>query len=289
MSHVSPSDLWIDISLRLQQLGWMEWLDLLLVTVAIFLILTALQRAQATVMLRGLAVVGMMLLVSTLFLSLPAFGMLVRIILIFLLVALPVVFQRQLRILFEDLGRTIGLAPRSRRRKTQELMQPIVRAVEQMAAERVGALIVLEGDVDLDEIAETGVAIDGYVSSELLTGTFSYKNPLHDGAVLIRGQRVVAAACVLPAARGIINGDRSLGTRHRAAVGMSQRSDALIVVVSEETGTISAAEDGRLEALPDGNALRERLLHFTRQEDPNASARWSLRFLYDGDKGTLRP
>lgn len=286
---MNPTDLWINISLRLQQLTWVDWLDLLLVTVTIFLLLTALQRAQATVMLRGLAVIGLMLLVSTLFLSLPTFSLLVRIILVFLVVALPVVFQRQLRFLFEDVGRVIGVTDRSQRRKTEELMQPLVRAVEQMSAEQIGALIVLEGEVDLDEIADTGVIVDGAVTSELLKAIFYSKNPLHDGAALIRGERVVAAACVLPVARGLINGDRSLGTRHRAAVGMSQRSDALVIIVSEETGTISAAENGHLEALFDQSALRERLLHFARQGNPEPSSGLSLRFLFDADTGAFRP
>lgn len=286
---MSLTDLWIDVTLRLQQLTWVDWLDLLLVTGTLFLLLTALQRAQATVMLRGLGVIGLILLVSTLFLGLPTFSLLVRVILVFLLVALPVVFQRQLRILFEDVGRSIGVTDRSRRRKTEALMQPLVRALEQMAAEQIGALIVLEGEVDLDEIADTGVAVDGAVTSELLKAIFYSKNPLHDGAVLIRGERVVAAACVLPVARGLINGDRSLGTRHRAAVGMSQRSDALIVVVSEETGTISVAEGGQLETLPDQSALRERLLRFARQGNPVRSQDLSMRFLFDADTGALRP
>ncbi|HEX6383672.1 MAG TPA: diadenylate cyclase CdaA [Anaerolineae bacterium] len=280
-------DLWIDLTLYLQSLTWLDWLDLLLAAAVFFVIVTALQRTQATFMLRGLMVIALILLAVTLLLPLPTFSLLVRIILLFLLIALPVVFQRDLRHLLEDIGRSIGLA-RGTRHEPEELMRPLVRAVEQMSADCIGALIVLEGEMDLEQIARTGIPIGGSVSSELLGAIFYPKNPLHDGAALIRGQKVIVAGCVLPVTRRDINGERRLGTRHRAAIGLSERSDALVIVVSEETGIISAAEFGQLHQLPDQSTLRERIIHFAHRTADVTESKSFVHALLNPDTGRLR-
>lgn len=292
MRPLDLNELWIEINLRLQQLTWLDWLDLLLVAAALFFVLTALGRAhQATFMVRGLGAIGLVLLIVTVLLPLPAFSLLIRIILIFLLVALPVVFQRQLRSLFEDVGRSLGLDRLGRGPVTEDLIQPLVRAVEHMSAQQTGALIVLEGQMNLDEIAQTGVTIDARISSELLNAIFYAENPLHDGALLVRGERALAASCVLPMASGVgvVGSDRRLGTRHRAALRTSERTDALVVVVSEETGTISVAEEGFLEQIADQSALRERLLRITRQRKPVSATGFSLRSLFNGGAGAVQP
>lgn len=281
------NDLWINFILRFQGLTWTDWLDLALVTLVFFVLVNALQRAQATFILRGLALIGFLLLVAGFLLPLPTFNLLVRGILVFLLIAIPVVFQRELRHLLEHVGRRIGFAP-SPRRETEELIQPLVRAVATMASQRIGALTVLQGEMDLDEIAETGVAIGGRVSSELLASIFSPKNPLHDGAALISGQTLVAAACVLPISRREINHTRRLGTRHRAALGLSERTDALILVVSEETGDISIAQNGALQQIEDQAELRECLVDFARRTPDGAPPGYSLRSLFNPETGRLR-
>lgn len=281
------NDIWINFILRFQALTWTDWLDLALVTLVFFILVNALQRAQATFILRGLALIGFLLLVGGFLLPLPTFGLLVRGILVFLLIAIPVVFQRELRHLLEHVGRRIGFAASSRR-ETEELLQPLVRAVEMMASERTGALIVLQGEMNLDEVAENGVVIDGRVSSELLLSIFSAKNPLHDGAALISGQTLVAAACVLPVSRRQINHTRRLGTRHRAAVGLSERTDALVLVVSEETGDISIAQHGALQQIQDQAELRECIIDFARRADNNAPSDFSLRNLFSPETGRLR-
>lgn len=281
------NDFWIDLTLILQSQTWLDWLDLMLVTGLFFILLTALQRTQATFMLRGLTVIALILVAVTLLLPLPAVSLLVRIFLLFLLVTVPIVFQRELRSLLERIGRSIGLTPRTRP-DPEELMQPLVRAVEKMAADRIGALIVLEGDSDLNEIAQTGVPIGGAVSSELLGAIFYPNNPLHDGAALIRGETVIAAGCVLPIVMHN-RGGRRQGTRHRAALGLSERSDALIVVVSEETGKISAAEEGQLHQLPDLSALRERVTRFGHRTVRVTKTEPWLGSLFDHDAGEFRP
>ncbi|HSM56494.1 MAG TPA: diadenylate cyclase CdaA [Candidatus Sulfomarinibacteraceae bacterium] len=281
------NDLWINLILRLQALTWTDWLDLLLVTIVLFILVNALQRAQAAFMLRGLALTALLLLIVALLLPLPTFGLLVRGILLFLLIAIPVVFQRELRHLLENVGRRIGFTP-SAARGTQELMQPLVRTVEQMADQRIGALVVLQGEMDLDEIAETGVPIRGRVSSELLTAIFFPNNPLHDGAALIRGQTMVAAACVLPVSRRQIDPTRRLGTRHRAAVGLSERTDALVLVVSEETGAVSIAEGGDLQRIEDQTALQERIVQFAQRTASKTPPAFSVSNLFNPDTGRLR-
>lgn len=283
---MNVNDLWIDLTLRLQSLTWVDWLDLLLVAAVFFALVTALQRTQATFMLRGLTIISLILVPVALLLPLPTFGLLVRIILLFLLITVPIVFQRELRRLLESVGRSIGLTG-STRRETEVLLQPLVRAVELMAANHVGALIVLEGEMDLDEVVHTGVPIGGSVSSELLGAIFYSNNPLHDGAALIRGETIMAAGCVLPITSRNLDGPR-LGTRHRAALSLSERTDALIVVVSEETGAISAAEAGQLQRLPDQSALRERILRFAHRTAYVSKPKPWHRSLYNPDTGQLR-
>ena len=281
------TDTWINLLLRLQALTWTDWLDLALVTLVFFILVTALQRVQATLMLRGLALIGFLLLVVAFLLPLPTFGLLIRGIMVFLLIAIPVVFQRELRHLLENVGRRIGFAP-SGSQQTEELIQPLVRALEEMAARHTGALIVMQGEMALDEVVETGVAIGGQVTSELLTSIFYDKNPLHDGAVVIRGQSVDAAACVLPVTRRRLGDNHRLGTRHRAAVGLSERTDALVLVVSEETGDISVAQNGVLQCIEEQTALRERIADFGRSSAVVAPG-FSLSSLFKPDGGGLQP
>lgn len=165
-----------------------------------------------------------------------------------IMVALPVVFQPELRRALAYLGRgnifarsfsLLGVEDVSR------LIKELVRTVGVLAKNRTGALIVLERETRLNDYIETGIKIDGVVSAEFLVNIFMPRTPLHDGAAIIRGDRVVAAGCFLPLTDSPYL-SRQLGTRHRAALGISEVSDAVAVVVSEETGTISVAEGGKL-------------------------------------------
>lgn len=189
-----------------------------------------------------------------------------------MLVATPIIFQPELRRLLERIGRSAGMARTVRQTTVENLLTQLVRAVERMSTNDTGALIVLKGKAMLDHVMETGVRIDGQLTSELLRAIFYPNNPLHDGAVILHKERVVAAGCVLPLSQRMFYFRPRLGTRHRAALGLSEASDALVIVVSEETGAISVARDGQLHQSLDSATLRKQLLDFYMPVTPPPSA-----------------
>ena len=174
-----------------------------------------------------------------------------------MLVAIPVIFQPELRRALERLGRTGAyLTTSSRESSTAEVIDLVCTACTRMSERHHGALIVLERSTGLEQYIETGVMLDSRVTVELLLTIFFPNTALHDGAVMIRNGRVVAAACVLPLAAGEIP-DRQMGLRHRASIGVTEETDAVAVVVSEETGDISVAHNGRMIRRLDGKRLRK--------------------------------
>ena len=193
--------------------------------------------------------------------DLPAFNWLLRNSLPMVFVAIPVIFQPELRRALERVGRS---APLFNRRgdttRTQSVISEVIKTVDFLSQRRVGALMVFQGVTGLADIVDRGVRIDGEISFELLSTIFFPNTPLHDGAVVVRGGQVVAASCVLPLTDRELS-DSQLGTRHRAAIGISEQSDALVVVVSEETGRLSVARNGRIVRL-DTNRLRTILTDF---------------------------
>jgi diadenylate cyclase len=236
--------------------------DIVLVALIFYGVLRMFQGTQAVSVLRGILVV---VLVATLAASrLTAFNWLVRNSLPMILVAIPVIFQPKLRRALERLGRTGALIGRAGREDAaQRAIFEIVLAVETLARERTGALIVIEGSTGLEEHMESGERIDAKVSARLLTTIFFPGTSLHDGAVILRGDQIVAAGCVLPLASRTF-ADSSLGTRHRAATGITEQNDALAVVVSEETGIISVSRNGRIIRRFDSQRLRRVLENFYR-------------------------
>ena len=160
-----------------------------------------------------------------------------------ILVAIPVIFQQELRRGLEKLGQTRLFS--SKAQASGILISNIVEATVDMAKHKVGSLIVLKNYVNLNEYAETGIPIDSKISKELLQNIFYPKSPLHDGAIIIENARIKAAACVLP--HSFKATDRQLGTRHKAAMGLSENTDAEVIVVSEERGTISYSKNGNLD------------------------------------------
>ena len=236
--------------------------DVLLVALIFYGILRLFQGTQAVSLLRGILVVA---LVATIAASrLTAFNWLVRAMLPMILVAIPVIFQPELRRALERLGRTGMIIGRTGRENVaQQVIFETVIAVESLAHERTGALIVMEGETGLEEYIETGERVDAKVSARLLTTIFFPGTPLHDGAVIVRGDQIVAAGCVLPLTARTL-ADSSLGTRHRAAAGITEQNDALAIVVSEETGIISVARNGRIVRRLDGQRLRRVIEGFYR-------------------------
>lgn len=184
-----------------------------------------------------------------------------------LIVALPVVFQPELRRALEQIGRGKLYISSQVMNETdwESVIDDVVEASEIMAEKRIGALIVFECSVGLDDYIDSGIRVDGLVSKELLGNIFIVNTPLHDGAVIIREGRIMAAGCLLPLTR-----DRSLssemGTRHRAAIGLSEQADCVVVVVSEETGIISYAYGGHIYRHMDSESLRNRLRTFLLQK-----------------------
>lgn len=236
-----------DVPSILLRLDLASVIDILLVSIIFYALLTIIQGTQAVQLLRGLMIIVIITVLVTSVFQLTAFSWLIRNSLPALLVAIPVVFQPELRRLLERLGRSTGgfLYVRSQETVVREVIQTVARACNRLSQNRHGALIVLERETGLQDVIETGVRLDAEVSEELLLTLFYPNTALHDGAVIMRQDCVVAAGCVLPLSTA--NGaDRHLGTRHRAAIGVTEASDAIAVVVSEETGVVSIAHNGRI-------------------------------------------
>lgn len=242
----------------LEMLNIISILDIIIVALVIYKLIMIIKGTRAVQLIKGLFVLLMASLVSE-FLGLAVIGWILEQLSTVLVVALPIVFQPELRRALERLGRGKFFARPMSMLNEETLtivVDQIVRAVKVLAKENIGALIMLEREIGVNDFIETGTKIDGMVSTEFLVNIFIPKSPLHDGAVIIRGDRIAAAGCFLPLSENP-NLSKELGTRHRAALGLTEQSDALGVIVSEETGTISVAEEGRLTRYLDENTLKE--------------------------------
>lgn len=249
-----------------ERLNWLGVVDILLVTAVFFGILQFLRGTQAFMLLRGvlllIALVGILAMLDVL----PAFSWLVRTTLPALLFAIPVIFAPEIRHALERLGRAGVSQPDERTAaQMQDTIGSIVSAAVRLSDRQHGALIVLQRRDNLEEYVQTGVRLDSRVSAQLLLQIFYPNTPLHDGAVVVAGQRLLAAACVMPlSASGVLahSADRQMGLRHRAALGISEVSDAVAVVVSEETGAISVMHSGRMIRRLDADRLENILRAF---------------------------
>jgi diadenylate cyclase len=247
-----------------QRITLLSVIDIALVALVFYVLLRLFQGTQAVSLLRGILVVALLIVLVTSLFPLTAFTWLLRNSLPVILVSIPVIFQPELRRALERLGRTAPMLGRNAPAGvTQRVIYEVVRAVELMARDKTGALIVLEGDTGLAEHIESGQRLDALVSTRLLTTIFFPNTALHDGAVIIRGDRVIAAGCVLPLTSRILP-DSTLGTRHRAAVGITEQNDALAIVVSEETGIVSITRNGRIVRRLDSQRLGRILQAFFR-------------------------
>jgi len=237
---------------------WRDALDILLVAIIIYRVLTLFRGTRAVQISIGLAVLaGAAVMARTL--GLTSLGWMLDHFWSFWVVAVMVVFQPELRRALAWIGQGPVLQRLLRgSAERAQVVDEIVRAADSLAGRRIGALIVLERSTGLRQYAELGVALDALVSADLLTSIFLPYSPLHDGAVFVQGSRIVAAGCFLPLSRNTQVG-RALGTRHRAALGIAEETDAIALVVSEETGRMSLARAGRLEAVEDAEALRRQL------------------------------
>jgi diadenylate cyclase len=269
-----------------QRLNWLSVIDILLVTLIFFVVLYTLRDTQAMVLLRGVIFLVVALILLTTLVELPAFSWLVQSALPALLLSIPVIFAPEIRRALERLGRagTVTIM-QSTSQATDEEMQKalhaVVEAAARLSARQHGALIVIQRMDSLDQYIETGVQMRAKVTPELLLQIFYPDTPLHDGAVVIAQGRIVAAACVMPlSASGILNRspERQMGLRHRAALGISEVSDAIAVVVSEQSGSISIAHAGRMIRRIDPERLENILAAFFRTDATLPQRAWLRRF-----------
>jgi diadenylate cyclase len=229
--------------MRLLHPGWRDLLEIAVVSFAIYRVLLLIHRTRAMQVLVGLVVLAVAYGLAYV-LQLGMIVYLIGLIFSYGAIALLVVFAPELRAALAQIGRS----PMSRflaNMRESEIADAMAEAVERLSRSGIGAIIAVEREVSLEEYVQSGSEMHAKVSADLLATIFTPYSPLHDGAVIIRGDMIVGAGCILPLSQASLI-DRSLGTRHRAALGLSEETDALVLVVSEETATISAAQNGRL-------------------------------------------
>lgn len=249
--------------------------EIIIIAFLVYEILFWIMNTRAWTLLRGLLVIGLFVVMAAIFKLTTILWLLEKTTTI-AVTALVIIFQPELRKALEQLGSQnlfsgiLAFDDGKETAFTEKTANEIVKAVFEMAKVKTGALIVLERYVPLKEIERTGIEINGLVTSQLLINIFEHNTPLHDGAVVIRGNRVAAATCYLPLSDNMMI-SKELGTRHRAAVGISEVTDSLTIVVSEETGRVSLVEGGMLRRISDGESLRKALEQMEKQEETGSN------------------
>jgi len=242
--------------------GLVGTIEILILAVLFYYLLQFFRGTRAAAILTGLAILFVTLIVITKLINLPVLNWLLQKMLLYLALALIVIFQPEIRRALARFGRQGSFLMTPLRKA---LAGPIADAAVLLAARRIGALIAIEREVETRTIQDTGTVLGSEVSAELLTTIFFPNTPLHDGGVIISGDCIAAAGCVFPLSQNE-NLASNLGTRHRAAVGMTEETDTIVIVVSEETGVISIAYNGRLKRGFDGAHLRRVLSSFLGRE-----------------------
>ena len=268
---------WFDW-IYLPQIGVLDIIEIIIIAVLVYAVLVWIKNTKAWMLLRGFIVLGIFILIAVLF-RMSTILWLVRNGIGILAIAAVVVFQPELRRALERLGEG-NLFSRlfSINRGKDELrfsngtLRAITTAVAEMAEEKTGALIVVEKAIHLTEYELTGIPMDSLVSPQLLINIFEHNTPLHDGAVIIRGDRIMAATCYLPLSENM-SISKSLGTRHRAGLGLSEVCDAAVIIVSEETGGVSVAREGQLISDVDPGHLNEILTDLQKTEKAKAKGK----------------
>ncbi len=270
--------MWQQVINVLTRFSWRDILDIAIVTFVFYKLIVLIKGSRAEQLLKGLAVLLLATLISDQ-LELNTINWLLRQLMTVGFFAIPVVFQPELRRGLEQLGRGRIFTRFSYFYKDSAdfdiMIKELLKALNVFVKKKTGILIVIERKTGLKELVETGIKIDGKISAELLINIFMLRSPLHDGAVIMRGSQVLAAGCYLPLTEnpGL---SKELGTRHRAALGVSEASDAVSVMVSEETGVISLAVDGKLTRYLDEKTLKQMLTDLF-ETDTNLWQFWQRR------------
>ncbi len=250
---------------NMPEVSWTDVVEILVIAFLLYEFFAWIKNTQAFVLLRGMVVIGAFLLIA-IFLEMNTILWIANRLFTIAATVIVVVFQPELRKALEQLGRKNFISSMisfdsnssSEGRFTDNTIQEIIRACTEMAKVKTGALIVIEQNTSLNDVERTGIVVDGVVTSQLLINIFEHNTPLHDGAVVIRGDRITAATCYLPRSESPLL-SKDLGTRHRAGVGISEVTDSLTLIVSEETGRISIAYEGKLLRNVDTETLRRHL------------------------------
>ncbi len=243
--------------------GWVDIVEILIISFLVYQIMTWIKNTKAWVLMKGIFVILVFILLAVLF-QMNTILWIVENVISIAVIGIVVILQPELRRALEEIGRKnfitniVTFERNGLERFSDKTVNDIVKASFEMGKVKTGALMVIEQNVALTEYERTGIEVDGIVSSQLLINIFEHNTPLHDGAVIIRGNRVVSATCYLPLSDNL-EISKELGTRHRAGIGISEATDALTIVVSEETGHVSVTYEGRLYRNLDANGLREKL------------------------------
>ncbi len=237
-----------------------DFLDILLVTIILYSFFRLIKDTKAYQMAIGLAIVGLLYLITQ-WGKLVVSHWIIEKFILYLIIAIIVLFQGEIRRFLTTIGSRSLRKPMTLKALSEKI-EDVFLAVDYLAIKKIGALIAIENDISLKSYSDRGTKIDAVITKDLLVSIFFPNSPLHDGAAIIKGDRIVAAGCLLPLPATHNLGDEFLArTRHLAALGLSQETDALIVVVSEEAGTISLATKGRLERGLEKKQLKERVIN----------------------------
>lgn len=277
------------VKLYIPRITWTDIIEIVIIAFVIYNVMVWIKNTKAWVLLKGIIIVVIFALIAYI-LNLKTILWIAGKTISVGIIALVIIFQPELRRALEQLGRKkilFGLfrfndGREKGERFSSKTAEEIVRACFDMGSAYTGALIVIEQDMVLEEYEKTGITVDGLVTSQLLINIFEHNTPLHDGAVIIRGDRVVAATCYLPLSDNN-NLNKALGTRHRAGVGISEVTDSMTIIVSEETGKVSVAVGGELIHDIDADSLRNKLEYLRRRTiDVKSFKIWRGRLKHEG-------
>jgi diadenylate cyclase len=280
------SNLWNYLLFIFQRANWLSVLDILLVASVVFFVLYLIRDTKALVLLRGVLFLIVIISLLSSLRVLPAFSWLVGNTLPTLLLAIPVIFAPEIRRVLERIGRTGSIfAHEQYSSEMERIIQQVVRATRRIAERKYGGLVVFSRLDSLQAYIDTGIKLKAEVTPETLIQIFYPKTPLHDGAVILADEMITAAGCVLPlSSSGVLeeSPERSLGLRHRAALGIAEETDAVAVVISEETGIVSLAYDGKLDKFVPLDELQAKLTSFYLQEETQRSLKSRLVTIFQG-------
>ena len=257
------SSYFVSLSLHGLNIRWEDIVEVIIISFLLYQIMAWVRHTKVWLLMKGIIIILVFILMAILF-KMHTIIWIAENVLSLAVIAVIVVLQPELRRALEELGRknfllnVVSFEKTPDERFSDRTVNDLVKASFEMGKVKTGALMVIEQNVLLTEYERTGIEVDGLISSQLIINIFEHNTPLHDGAVIIRGNRIVSATCYLPLSDNMAI-SKELGTRHRAAVGISEVTDALTIIVSEETGNVSVTYEGELYRNLDANGLKEKL------------------------------